>query len=106
MVFGLLSCSLVSCGDDDDADGNVFTGPNCYNAWASVYNQSIQTMSQAAQAYGMNPSEENCNAFKAAYQNFLDDVRPFQNCAAISGEERQQFLEQIEEAEEEIDDLC
>lgn len=109
MLFGLISFSLVSCGDDDEdggGSGNIYTGPNCYSAWANVYSQSVQQMSQAAQNYGMNQTEENCNAFKAAYQDFLNDVKPFQNCAAITGQERQEFIEQIEEAEEEIDDLC
>lgn len=106
MMFGLISFSLISCSDDDDAGGNVFTGPNCYNAWITAYSQSTQQMSSAAQAYGTDPTEENCNAFKAAYQSFLDDIKPFQNCAAITGQEREEFIEQIQEAEEDIDDLC
>lgn len=107
MMFSLISFSLISCGDDDDGGGgNIYTGPNCYSSWANAYSQSIQQMSQAAQNYAMDQTTANCNAYKDAYQQFLNDVKPYQNCGAIPVTERQEFIEQIEEAEEEIDDLC
>lgn len=107
LLFGLISFSLVSCGDDDDGGGgSIYSGPNYFNAWGDAYFQALMEINNAAQAYAMEPTEENCNAFKAAYQSFINNVKPFQNCTAITGQDRQEFLQQIEEAEEEIDDLC
>lgn len=50
--------SFISCGDDDDG------GINCISA--------TQELTDAAQAFGTDPSTENCNAYKTILQNFLD----------------------------------
>lgn len=51
--------SFTSCGSDDDGGGI-----NCISA--------AQELADAAQAFGSDPSTENCNAYKTVLQSFLN----------------------------------
>lgn len=109
MIFSLISFSLISCGDDDNADdssGNVYTGPDCLNSYSSVFDIAAEEMSSAAFAYGMDSTLENCNAYRTAAQSFLDEVKPFENCTDLSGTDRDNFLLNIQNAEEVLETPC
>ncbi|NNF34051.1 MAG: hypothetical protein HKN68_08085 [Saprospiraceae bacterium] len=81
-LFSLVS---ISCGGDDDPDdGNV----NCSESFSinSELNDEIFAFAQAASDYGQDPSAENCNAYKAAANDYLDALEALEDCAREVGQ--------------------
>jgi hypothetical protein len=78
----------------------------CGSAWATQLSSEINTLSAAAQAYGSDPTPATCNAFKTAYQNYLDALEPFTDCTAWTAEQKNELQDEIAEAEQEISTLC
>jgi len=80
----ICSLSFLSCGDDDEpGSGNV----DC-NSSVSVNNavsDEAEAVSDASSAWGMNPTAENCNALKIAYQNYIDALLGLLDCANDAG---------------------
>ena len=97
----LLSCllffGLFSCGGDDE---NPEPGQDC-NPWEEHYNE----MATAQTAYANEQTPENCNAFKAAYADYLTAYREYGNCFGFTGANLEEFEEAIEEAETELDNI-
>ena len=99
---------ITGCKDDDD-DNNVKggpTGPGCANAWATDLQDELNVISVAATNFANDPSTANCNAFKAAYQDYLDALKPYGNCAALSGTQRANWQQAVEQAEDNVDSIC
>jgi len=78
----------------------------CGSAWATQVSAQITALSVAAQAYATDQSTANCNAYKTAYQNYLDALKPFSNCAAWTAQEKADLEDAINEAEQDISTLC
>ena len=78
----------------------------CGTNWAPQLSTEINALSTAAQAYFTDPSTPNCNAYKTAYQNYLDALQPFSNCAAWTEQQKNELQDAINEAEQEISTLC
>ena len=78
----------------------------CGTARATQLSAEVNALSVAAQNYGTNPTTENCNAFKAAYQEYLDALEPFTNCTAWTAEQKNDLQDEIDEAEAELSTLC
>lgn len=91
---------LFSCSKDDDGI------TPCSANWAYELSSEFTAISTAATNYSMDPSEANCNALKNAYQQYIDALKPFGNCATLSGADRAEWQEAIDEAEEELDSIC
>jgi hypothetical protein len=66
----------------------------------------LTAISSAAILYSEDQSEANCNAFKAAYQGYIDAMKPYGNCATLTGQDRVSWQNAVNEAEAEIDSLC
>jgi hypothetical protein len=54
----------------------------------------------------MDPSDANCNALKAAYQDYIDALRPYGNCPTLTGQSRTDWQNALNEAEADIDTIC
>ena len=78
---------LNACGSDDEKDIVA-----CSTAWATELQPEFTAITNAAAAYGADYSEANCNAFKAAYQSYINALRPYGDCAAITGQNRTDFI--------------
>jgi len=78
----------------------------CATSWATQLSSETNAVSAAAQTYASNPTTANCNAFKAAYQEYLDALEPFLDCTLWSAQEKQEVQDAIDEAEQEISTLC
>jgi hypothetical protein len=102
-MFLLVLCaalSSASCDGDDDKDAL-----DCANvSWQTDLSVELQAITNTSIVYSNDPTEQNCLAFKQAYQNYVDALRPFEECAIDAGE-RQDFLDALADAQAEIDSL-
>jgi hypothetical protein len=78
----------------------------CGTSWATQLSAEINAVSAATQTYTSNQTTANCNALKAAYQNYLDALEPFSECTAWTAEQKNELQDAISEAEQEISTLC
>jgi hypothetical protein len=93
-VFGSWTCS-----DDNDDNGG------CSTAWASELTDEANALISAAQTYGLNPTVANCNAYKQAAQKYLDALKPYGDCAALTGQERTDWQNAYNEAQTDVDNI-
>jgi hypothetical protein len=94
-LLGLGSCKKKSADPD-----------YCATSWATQLSTEINALSTAANTYASNPTNENCNAYKVAYQSYLDALEPFVDCTAWTVDQRNELQAAIDEAQQEISTLC
>ncbi|MDX1685016.1 MAG: hypothetical protein R3275_07255 [Saprospiraceae bacterium] len=103
-LIGFLAiATLVACNkDDEDDDDSVRCGPN----WSpqEELQDEIDALTAAAQTYGMDPTTENCEAYRAALFDYLEEIRDWEDCFTKVGQ-RQQFQEDVEQLEEDIENI-
>lgn len=78
----------------------------CATSWATQLSDEVNALSAAAQTYATNPTTENCNAYKGAYQSYLNALEPFADCAAWTVEQKNELQAAIDQAQAEINTLC
>ena len=78
----------------------------CSVAWATELQNEIGAIGTAVSIYSMDPNDANCNMLKAAYQDYLDALRPYGNCSTLSGTSRTEWQNALNEAESDLDTLC
>jgi hypothetical protein len=78
----------------------------CGTAWATQLSAEVNAMSVAAQAYATDPTLANCNAYKSAYQKYLDALEPFADCTGWTDQQKNELQAAIDEAQQEINSLC
>ncbi len=81
------------------------TVAGCSTAWATELSNEITALSNAAQAYSANPTMENCLAYKAAAQAYVDAIAPYGDCATLSGQDRVAWQESLDDAQQSVDDI-
>ena len=97
LMLGILS--FLSCGKDDA------TNDPCSTAWATELNDEAQAMSNALQTYLNDPTTANCEAYKSAAQAYLNALRPYGNCAALVGQQRVDWQNAVDAAQEGINNI-
>jgi len=95
LILGLGSCKK----DSDDS-------PGCTANWAAEVQSELTAVSNAAAAYGNNPTHETCVAYKDAYQDYIDALRPFLKCSVLTLQQKADLQDAIDEAEADLSDLC
>ena len=94
-ILGFSSCKKDKESNNDPAI--------CSSEWAD---EEYDALIAAWNAYSANMSVENCNAYKNAYQDYIDALEPFLECTATWTEaERQEVRDAIDEAEEAMNEL-
>jgi len=88
-----------SCNKDDD-DGNT-----CSTDWANELSVQITAMSDAAQVYAADPTYENCIAYKAAAQAYVDALAPYGNCTALTGQARVAWQQAVDDTQQAVNDM-
>ncbi len=103
--FKLLFISIVvvlstnSCLPGDD-------GPaGCSIRWALELGDELALASSTAIAYEQNDTEANCIAYRNALQAYLDELRPYGNCQALTGSDRDGYEDSMDDLQESIDEL-
>jgi outer membrane receptor for ferrienterochelin and colicin len=94
--------TLFITGCSKDGDG---VAP-CSTAWATDLQGELNALVNAGAAYGADPSAANCSAYKSAYQNYIDALKPYGNCATLTGQDRTDWQQALNEAEAEVATLC
>jgi len=78
----------------------------CATSWATQVSSQLNAVTAAAQVYATNPTTPNCNALKTAYQNYLNALDPFVDCATWSTQQKNELQDAIDEAQQQINTLC
>ncbi len=73
-------------------------------AYANELSAELNALSTASAAYGQDPSTANCNAYKNAFQNYLNGLNKYKNCTFTTGE-RAQFNAALQDAQDNLDML-
>ncbi len=94
----LVSLSFVACGDDDGVDCD-----ESFN-FAVELEAEADALIDATFEYSMDPSTENCEAFKEAYQSYLDAASQLQDCADEVGQGAE-FQQALQDAQDGLDSL-
>lgn len=81
------------------------TAAGCSAAWGSELSNQITAVTNAAQAYSANPTQENCLAYKAAAQAYVDALAPYGNCATLTGPDRDAWQDALNNAQQGVDDI-
>jgi hypothetical protein len=91
---------VTSCSKDDDG-----VAP-CSTAWGTELQNELTAVINAGSAYGLDPSAANCSAYKAAYQDYINALKPYGNCATLTGQSRTDWQKAVSDAEAEVSALC
>jgi hypothetical protein len=78
----------------------------CGTTWASQVTSETNAVSAAALTYATDPTVANCNALKAAYQNYLNALDPFVDCASWTGQQKNELQAAIDAAQQQVNTLC
>jgi hypothetical protein len=96
LLFGLVFFTY-SCNDDDDDP----VGCN----YATETQDELQAVLNAANEYSLDPTNTaKCQAYKDAYQNYLNELEDHVECATVSGQQ-QELQNAINEAQAELDNF-
>lgn len=101
LIFFILA-ALVSCSNDKDDP----TPAACSAAWSTELQNEINAISSAATAYANNPSAENCTSYKAAYQKYIDALAPYSKCSTLTGQNKTDFENALQQAKDSLTSLC
>jgi hypothetical protein len=89
---------LFSCKKNDPTP--------CSTAWALDLQNELTAIGTAASIYFEDQSEANCNALKDAYEDYIDALRPYGNCSTLTGQDRTDWQQALDEAEDDLDSIC
>jgi len=99
IVYVFFILVLLSCSKDSDV-------VPCSAAWATDLQNEITDISTAVALYSADQSAANCTALKAAYQGYIEALKPYGNCATLTGQDRVSWQNALNEAEASIDEIC
>lgn len=86
--------SACSSNDDDDL---------CADIVGDEYIEIAENLLTSSISFGTNPTNENCNNYKNAMQNYIDYAESIKNC--LDSAERAELQEEITELETELANL-
>ncbi|MEM9835588.1 MAG: hypothetical protein AAF828_03750 [Bacteroidota bacterium] len=108
LFFLLLTTTLfiASCGNDDGDGSDVILTPRglaCTNqAFTDAFNEAAMNLTTAINAYVADQSVANCEAYRAAADEYVDAVEDFADCALI---DRDLYDQSIAEARQSVEDI-
>ena len=99
-VVSVIFFSQISCK-------KAVTDPAfCANAWATELSDEITAFTNAATVYANDPTTANCNLYKAAFQSYLNGLKPFLDCSVYTAAQKTELENAIAEVEAELPTLC
>ncbi len=103
LIAALFALALTTCKKDKDDDDDLGF---CSN-YATEYAEETNTVYAAMMAYASNPTHETCVAYKDAYQDYIDALKKFSNCATLwTPQEKANWQASLDLAEDNITTLC
>ena len=100
--ISFLAVFLVASWSCNKEDGG---GNTCSTDWATELSNQVSALSNAAQVYAANPTYENCLAYKAAAQAYVDALAPYGNCAALTGQARIAWQQAVDDTQQTVNDI-
>ena len=92
-------CTLsLACGKNN---GVTPCGVN----WANDIQDEANNLSNAILLYSQDPTPANCEAYRQAYLEYLDELKDWGNRCTLSSQDRKEWQEAIDDAEDEVDDI-
>lgn len=98
ILFSFLFLS-ISCGSNDPTDPG-----NCSTQFSQSFEDELTAVNVATQNYAADPSSENCQAFKDAYNDYLDALDDWEECANFYNQVTQ-WEQAIESARMSVDSI-
>jgi|GEM_PF-1337210 len=96
LLFGMVVFSIGCKKDDDDPVGCNY---------ATEVQNEVTALSEAATAYGNDPTNPaKCQAWKVAYQNYLNALEDNVECAALNGQQAE-LQSAIDQAQLALNDI-
>ncbi|NJK95437.1 MAG: hypothetical protein HC905_11460 [Bacteroidales bacterium] len=100
LLFVVILFGNESCKKDKESDPDL-----CATAWSVATQDELTAVINAAMTYGNTPTVANCNAYKSAYQAYINAMKTYENCSVLTGLTRTQWEEALEEAQEELNNF-
>jgi hypothetical protein len=107
-MFRLLSLLIIaalvglsSCKKDENNDPAY-----CSTAWASDVQDELAIVTNAAMTYVQDPTTQNCDAYKAAFQDYIEALEPYENCSLWTVQQKAEWQAVLDEARDDLDTLC
>ena len=94
--------ATIGCGGDDDPNDPP---AGCTAVFATTFNAEINAISAASQAYFADQTTENCNALKDAYNDYLDALEDWEDCANFY-DQFDEWQTALNEARDSVEDIC
>ena len=91
----LIGLSTTSCRKSSAKCGTL--------GWSLDLQNEITNLSNASSAYSLNPTTENCKAYKEAYSDYIDALRGYEKC--VSAAERAGWQQSLDEAEADVNNI-
>ena len=103
ILFFLATLVLFSigCGGDDPDDPPA----GCDTVFAQTFNAELDDISTAAANYSNDPSAENCNALKDAYNDYLDALEDWEDCANFYNQ-FDEWQAALDAARQSVENIC
>lgn len=101
IVLGTFLFLTLSCSKNDD--GPLGLGGGCGYVWSVRIADEVLALTSAATAYSQDSTQANCEAYKKAYQDYLDEAEDIKPC--VPADEKDDFQRNIDDARKELDDL-
>lgn len=97
LMFAVLAAGLTftACSDNDCDDVIDFN---------AEFGDELQAITDAAEVYGNDPTEENCEAYKATFEEYIEAIESLQDCADDAGQ-GDQFRASIESSRQSLEGL-
>lgn len=106
-MIRLLSLLIILCFLGLGSCKKKLTDPDyCSEGWATQVQAEVTAVSNALTVYVNDPSAANCLAYKNAYQDYIDALKPFSKCTLWPLQQKEAFEAALAEAEAEISNLC
>lgn len=103
LLISVLAIAGTACGGDDD-DGP--SGADCNSLqFSAEFQDEINAITAAATAFGNDPSQANCDALKAAYNSYLDELEDWEDCAIFYNQETE-WRDAIDSTRAAVDTIC
>ena len=96
----LLTILAFACKKDDPAP------VGCGSNWvlANEIEDELNAVLDAATTYTQDPTTANCEAYVAAYQDYLDELEGYQSCANQAGQGAE-YQQALQDAQDALDDI-
>ena len=88
----IASINLTSCAAD--RCNMVFFGG------ASIFNDEVERVNDAAIAYNDDPSTDNCNTYRERVREYIDELNSFRDC--VTAQDLASFDSQIQGLEDQL----